>query len=84
MLSSNRMDSIFCFGVAFWIGAQVFFNVGAVEGLLPVTGVPLPLVSAGGSSTVILLVALGLVRGSLSRTMKQNGGSNKEQLTNVL
>ncbi len=83
-LASNRMDSIFCFGVAFWVGVQVFFNVGAVEGLLPVTGVPLPLVSAGGSSTVILLVALGLVRGSLSRTMRLSGESSKEQLTNVM
>ncbi len=83
-LVSNRIDSIFCFGVAFWIGAQVFFNVGAVEGLLPVTGVPLPLVSAGGSSTVILLVALGLVRGSLSRAIRSENRSNKEKIANVV
>ena len=43
------------------MAAQVVLNVGAVIGLLPVTGVPLPLISAGGSSLVVILFALGLV-----------------------
>jgi cell division protein FtsW len=62
---SRPMDSLFALGVAAWIGGQIILNVAAVEGLAPVTGVPLPLVSAGGSSTVIILLALGLVRGAL-------------------
>ncbi|MGC8481248.1 MAG: FtsW/RodA/SpoVE family cell cycle protein [Acidimicrobiales bacterium] len=61
----SPMNAIFTYGIAAWIGGQVVLNVGAVEGLLPVTGVPLPLVSAGGSSTVVIMVALGFVRGSL-------------------
>jgi cell division protein FtsW len=64
-LIRSPMNAIFAYGIAAWIGGQVVLNVGAVEGLLPVTGVPLPLVSAGGSSTVVIMVALGLVRGAL-------------------
>lgn len=70
---SNGIDALFTYGIGCWIAAQVFLNVGAVEGILPVTGVPLPLVSAGGSSTVVLLVSLGLVRGSLRKAMRSSG-----------
>ncbi len=48
-------------GVGLWIGVQAFLNIGAVTGLLPVTGVPLPLMSVGGSNAVVLLLAIGIV-----------------------
>lgn len=48
-------------GVASWIVVQAFLNTGAVLGVLPITGVPLPLVSYGGSSLVPTLVALGML-----------------------
>jgi cell division protein FtsW len=44
-----------------WIAGQAFVNIGAVTGLLPITGIPLPLVSFGGSSLVITLAALGIL-----------------------
>ncbi|WP_418277210.1 peptidoglycan glycosyltransferase FtsW [Isoptericola jiangsuensis] len=47
--------------VACWIVGQAFVNIGVVVGLLPVIGVPLPLVSAGGSALVAAMVALGMV-----------------------
>jgi cell division protein FtsW len=47
--------------VACWIIGQAFVNIGVVVGLLPVIGVPLPLVSAGGSALVTAMVALGMV-----------------------
>jgi rod shape determining protein RodA len=40
---------------------QVFQNVGMTMGIMPITGIPLPLVSYGGSSTVAFLVMIGLV-----------------------
>ena len=49
------------FAVTGWIVAQALVNVGTVTGLLPVTGVTLPLVSVGGSSLVSTLVALGIL-----------------------
>ncbi len=48
-------------GVGTWIIGQAVINVGAVLGLLPITGVPLPLVSYGGSSLIPLLMAIGML-----------------------
>ena len=48
-------------GVTTWFGAQAAINVGAVVGLLPITGIPLPLVSFGGSSLLLNLVAIGML-----------------------
>lgn len=48
-------------GVGSWLVIQAVINVGAVLGLLPVTGVPLPLVSYGGSSLVPTLIAIGML-----------------------
>lgn len=53
-------------GIASWLGYQAFVNMGMVAGLLPVVGVPLPLISYGGSSMVTVWVAIGLLQ-SLSR-----------------
>lgn len=47
-------------GVGAWIVVQAIVNLGGVLGLLPITGVPLPLVSYGGSSLVPTLVAIGM------------------------
>lgn len=49
------------FAVVTWIMGQGMINMGAVIGLLPVTGVPLPLVSYGGSSLVTTMAALGVL-----------------------
>ena len=48
-------------GVTAWITTQVLINVGAVAGVLPITGVPLPLISFGGTSLFVSLAGLGLV-----------------------
>jgi cell division protein FtsW len=48
-------------GVTAWLAAQAFINVGAVVGLLPITGIPLPLISFGGSAMIADLVAIGLL-----------------------
>ncbi|HWL01149.1 MAG TPA: putative lipid II flippase FtsW [Microbacteriaceae bacterium] len=48
-------------GVLVWVVGQAFVNIGVVLGLLPVLGVPLPLISSGGSSLVAVLLAIGVV-----------------------
>jgi cell division protein FtsW len=55
------------FGVVIWLLGQMMINVGMVLALLPVIGIPLPLVSYGGSSLLPTLVALGLVVGFARR-----------------
>jgi rod shape determining protein RodA len=51
-------------GVATWLAVQVVENVGMNLGLLPVTGIPLPFVSYGGSSMLVSWLAVGLVDGA--------------------
>ena len=41
---------------------QVFINVGGNLGIMPITGIPLPLMSYGGSSVVVTLLALGILQ----------------------
>ncbi len=55
------------FGIVVWLLGQMIINVGMVLALLPVIGIPLPLVSYGGSALVPSLVALGLVIGFARR-----------------
>jgi cell division protein FtsW len=48
-------------GIVIWIMAQAVINIGMVLGLLPVIGIPLPLISYGGSSLLVTLVACGIL-----------------------
>ncbi|HEX2068907.1 MAG TPA: FtsW/RodA/SpoVE family cell cycle protein, partial [Actinomycetota bacterium] len=54
-------------GITGWLGLQTLINLGAVTGLLPITGVPLPFLSFGGSALVVSLAATGLLF-SIGRT----------------
>lgn len=48
-------------GITIWITIQAVINIGMVLGLLPVIGIPLPLISYGGSSLLVTLVAMGIL-----------------------
>ncbi len=48
-------------GIMVWIVGQAMINIGSVTGLLPIIGVPLPLVSAGGSALITTLASLGVL-----------------------
>ncbi len=48
-------------GITAWIVVQAFVNIGAMINVLPLTGVPLPFISYGGSSLIILMAAVGLM-----------------------
>ncbi|HEY0073895.1 MAG TPA: putative peptidoglycan glycosyltransferase FtsW, partial [Abditibacteriaceae bacterium] len=61
--ASNSFESLFCAGVGSLLAIQVVANTGVVAGLLPVTGVVLPLVSFGGSGLIVMLFAIGIVLG---------------------
>lgn len=57
----NRPLFLFTLGIAIEIWAQAFINIGMNLGLLPVTGIPLPFMSVGGSSIIVLLFSLGII-----------------------
>ncbi|MEM1082407.1 MAG: putative lipid II flippase FtsW, partial [Pseudomonadota bacterium] len=64
-LKAQRADRPFaaftCYGIGLWIGLQALISMGVNLSLLPTKGLTLPLVSAGGSSLMMTLLALGLV-----------------------
>ena len=57
----DSLGTYLCMGAAGMLGAQVCANIGVVIGVLPTAGIPLPLMSYGGSSLVSTLGTLGLV-----------------------
>ena len=57
----DRFGMLLAAGVTAWIVGQAFINIGAVIGLVPITGVPLPFISFGGSALVITMGAVGML-----------------------
>ena len=63
----NEKAKIILIGVAMYFLLHFILNVGGVTGLIPLTGVPLLMISAGGSSTLAAMSALGIAQAIISR-----------------
>ena len=61
MRAPDTFGRLLAGGITGWIGVQAILNLGAVTGVLPITGVPLPFISFGGSALVVLLAAVGVL-----------------------
>ena len=61
-MSKNLYGSLIAGGILAMFMFQVFVNVGMTIGIAPITGVPLPLVSYGGSSVIVTFMAIGLLQ----------------------
>ncbi|WP_442905293.1 FtsW/RodA/SpoVE family cell cycle protein [Jeotgalibacillus sp. ET6] len=59
--SKDRFGKMLAIGIASMIGIQAFINLGGMSGVIPITGVPLPFISYGGSSLILLSLAMGLL-----------------------
>ena len=57
----DRFGAFLALGITMMVSFQAFFNISVVLGLLPTKGIPLPFVSAGGSSMLINLLAMGIL-----------------------
>ncbi|MGH2706582.1 MAG: putative lipid II flippase FtsW [Actinomycetota bacterium] len=57
----DRFGCLLAGGITGWIGMQAAINMGTVTGLLPITGVPLPLISYGSSSLVVTMAGIGIL-----------------------
>ncbi|WP_366248198.1 putative lipid II flippase FtsW [Terribacillus aidingensis] len=68
--AKNSFGTLLTIGFLFQIMVQVVFNLGAVAGLLPITGIPLPFISYGGSSLIVNLFTMGIIL-QISREAKQ-------------
>lgn len=58
---TDSFGALLAIGIASMIGIQTLFNLGAISGILPITGVPLPFISYGGSSLLVLMLAMGIL-----------------------
>ncbi len=80
--SPDRFGALLSLGLVAWVGAETLINVGAVVGVLPVTGIPLPFISFGGSSLVITMAAAGILinvarQGEARSTLRLAGSARR-------
>ncbi|MEN3089099.1 MAG: FtsW/RodA/SpoVE family cell cycle protein [Staphylococcus pseudoxylosus] len=67
----NHFYKLICVGVVSYLFMQVFVNIGGVSGLIPLTGVTLPLLSYGGSSILSISIALGILLAVIREIKKE-------------
>ena len=70
----DRFGALLAAGVTTWVVGAAVLNIGMVTSVLPVSGVPLPFLSAGGSSLVILMVAAGILV-NVARRCEERGAA---------
>jgi len=59
--SQNKFPKFLAFGITSWITLQAFINIGSMIGILPLSGVPLPFISYGGSHLITELIGVGIL-----------------------
>ena len=71
--SSTFRGSMICYGIAIYIFLHIGINLGGISGLIPLTGVPLPFLSYGGTFTICLIIGLSLVqRVAIENNLEKN------------
>jgi len=68
--SPDNLGRLIAIGIVGWLGLQIFVNIGAMLNLLPLTGIPLPLISHGGTAMAVTLAALGILVNVSGQTRK--------------
>ena len=74
--SPDLFGRLLATGIVTWLGVQALVNLGGVTGLLPITGVPLPLLSYGGSSLVVTMIGIGVLA-SIARASRPPAGGSR-------
>jgi cell division protein FtsW len=77
MRAPDTFGGLLALGITAWLTLQAFINIGVVVQLVPLTGMPLPFLSDGGTSLVVVLAAVGILL-SISRETVSRGGSAHE------
>lgn len=66
----DSFGALLAIGISSMVGIQAFINLGAISGMLPITGVPLPFVSYGGSSLLVMLASMGILN-NIAKSVKK-------------
>jgi cell division protein FtsW len=80
LAAPDTFGALLAAGITAWICLQAFINIGVVVALLPITGITLPFISAGGSSLIISFAAIGILL-SISRETVEKGTWNDDAIT---
>lgn len=67
----DSFGSLMAIGIATLVGIQAFVNMGAISGILPITGVTLPFISYGGSSLLVMMLSMGILNNIAKHTKNQ-------------
>ena len=77
--SNTQFGFLLATGITTWIVLQALLNIGGITRMIPLTGLPIPLLSYGGSSLLVLMLAIGILA-NISRnkplTPNVDGGSS--------
>jgi cell division protein FtsW len=73
----DTFGALLAVGITGWLCIQAFVNIGVVVALLPVTGITLPFISAGGSSLIVSFAAVGILL-SISRETIEGGNADRD------
>ncbi len=68
----DNFSKILAIGITVWIGGQAFLNIASMVSLVPLTGIPLPFISYGGSSLVMVMAACGILLNISKNAKTQN------------
>jgi rod shape determining protein RodA len=74
MLSKDKFGTYLAAGIASMVAIQMFVNIGMTVGIMPITGIPLPFVSYGGSSLITNYVAIGILLNIHMRRLTAGAG----------
>jgi cell division protein FtsW len=77
LAAPDTFGALLAAGITAWLCLQAFLNIGVVVALLPITGITLPFISAGGSSLIISFAAIGILL-SISRETVEKGTWNED------
>ena len=76
-MAKNLFGTLIAAGILGMLMFQVFVNVGMTAGIMPITGVPLPLMSYGGSSVLVTFIAIGLLQSIYIQARLSSAGKNR-------
>jgi rod shape determining protein RodA len=79
-MAKNLYGALIAGGITAMLMFQVFVNVGMTVGIMPITGVPLPLMSYGGSSVIVTFLALGLLQSVYAQARETAGAKGRDLL----
>jgi cell division protein FtsW len=79
LAAPDTFGGLLALGVTAWLSFQAFINIGVVVNLVPLTGLPLPFLSDGGTSLVVSLAAVGILLAISRETVSRGSGSHEDR-----